>query len=52
MHTRYCIRRQLGACLRTSGARRLPQSLYLRSGDATLLVTCNCDRCEMTLTRV
>ena len=50
MHTRYCMRRQLGACLKGSNAGRLPRNLYLRTGKTLLKVTCHCDTCEMILT--
>ena len=51
MHTRYCIRRQLGACLMGPNAARLPRDLYLKTGATLLKVNCHCDCCEMTLTR-
>ena len=50
MHTRYCLRRQLGACLKGKNADRLPRDLYLKTGTTLLKVTCNCKTCEMTLT--
>ncbi len=50
MHTRYCIRRQLGACLKGKNATNLPRDLYLRTGSTLLKVTCDCKNCEMTIT--
>ncbi len=50
MHTRYCIRRQLGACLKGKNAARLPHDLYLKTGSTLLRVTCDCKNCEMLLT--
>jgi len=50
MHTRYCIRRQLGACLKGENANRLPRDLYLKTGNTLLKVNCNCSTCEMLLT--
>ena len=50
MHTRYCLRRQLGACLKGKNANRLPRDLYLKTGTTMLKVTCDCKNCEMTLT--
>ena len=50
MHTRYCIRRQLGACLKGPNASILPNELYLKTGNTKLKVICNCKLCEMTLT--
>ena len=50
MHTRYCIRRQLGACLKGKNATRLPRDLYLKTDTTLLKVTCDCTHCEMLLT--
>lgn len=50
MHTRYCIRRQLGACLQDPNANALPRELYLKTASTLLKVNCNCPTCEMTLT--
>ena len=50
MHTRYCLRRQLGACLKGRNATRLPRDLYLKNGATLLKVTCDCTHCEMFLT--
>lgn len=50
MHTRYCLRRQLGACLKGKNAKTLPRDLYLKTGTTLLRVTCNCKSCEMTIT--
>lgn len=50
MHTRYCLRRQLGACLRGAHAHSLPRDLFLQTGDTRLRITCDCSRCEMKIT--
>ena len=50
MHTRYCLRRQLGACLKGKNANRLPRDLYLKTGGTLLKVTCDCKACEMHIT--
>lgn len=52
MHTRYCLRRQLGACLKGKNAANLPRDLYLKTGNTLLKVTCDCKNCEMYLTLV
>ena len=49
MHTRYCLRRQLGACLLTPSGSSLPRELYLRSGNIELRVECTCNDCGMKL---
>lgn len=51
MHTRYCIRRQLDACLKGKNANALPRDIYLKTGSTLLRVTCDCRRCEMTITQ-
>ena len=51
MHTRYCIRRQLGACLKGKNADKLPRDLYLKTGTTLLRITCDCHTCEMRITR-
>ena len=51
MHTRYCIRRQLGACLKGKNSGKLPRELYLRSADTLLRINCDCRKCEMTITK-
>ncbi len=50
MHTRYCIRRQLGACLRGKNATALPPDLYLKTNNTLIRITCDCKSCEMRLT--
>ena len=50
MRTRYCLRRELGACRRAAGARQLPDVLRLRNGSTLLDVRCDCEACEMHLT--
>lgn len=49
MHTRYCLRRELGACRLDAKARQLPNELYLRNGNTLLRIDCDCSRCEMHL---
>ncbi len=47
MTTRYCMRRELGACLKNDGASRLKGPLTLRSGDITLRLDFDCASCRM-----
>ncbi len=50
MHTRYCLRRELGACLKDKKSKhQLPSPLFLRNGKTLLQVNCDCYRCEMTI---
>jgi collagenase-like PrtC family protease len=52
MNTRYCIRRELGACRMVKGAKQLPDKLFLRNGNTLLAVDCDCKRCEMKISVV
>ncbi|MBQ7444075.1 MAG: DUF3656 domain-containing protein, partial [Bacteroidaceae bacterium] len=48
MTCRYCLRRELGACLRTEGAPLLPPHVALRMSDGrTLPLRFDCQRCQM-----
>lgn len=48
MTTRYCLRRELGACLRTSEGRHLPSPLFLRSSSGvTFRLDFDCKNCRM-----
>lgn len=47
MTTRYCLRRELGACLREGGDRRLPGPLRLESGNISLGLDFDCRNCRM-----
>ena len=51
MHTRYCLRRQLGACLKGKNATTLPRDIYLKTGNTLMRVNCDCKTCEMTITQ-
>lgn len=47
MCTRYCLRRELGCCLKTQAGMGLPKELFLRNGNVTLQLRFNCVKCEM-----
>ena len=47
MTTRYCLRRELGACLKKGGADKIKGPLTLRSGDMTLRLDFDCAACRM-----
>ena len=47
MTSRYCIRRELGACLRTPGGSRLPSPLFLRASGVTYRLDFDCGACQM-----
>lgn len=50
MTTRYCLRREMGRCLRTPSGRLWPEPLYLKSGPNTFRLGFDCTNCRMTLT--
>ena len=53
MKTRYCLRRELGACLKEKHlTQTLPSTLLLRNGRTLLRANFDCSRCEMTITIV
>lgn len=47
MTTRYCLRRELGACLRTQNADKLPRELYLRASGVNYRLDFDCPNCRM-----
>lgn len=51
MSCRYCLRRELGACLKDSGAdynKSIPrEDLYIRTGPHTYKLSFDCRKCEM-----
>lgn len=49
MTTRYCLRRELGCCLKSSNDNKLPANLYLRNGRIVFKLIFNCKKCEMQL---
>ena len=53
MQTRYCIRRELGACLKEkSQVGRLPVPLFLRNPSGLYRVDCDCRRCGMDIIKL
>lgn len=54
MECRYCIRRELGACLKTPSGSRLPRDLMLRQsgGNRHYRLDFDCKRCLMSVTDV
>lgn len=48
MECRYCLRRELGACLRKKEEmKKLPSPLYIRTGNIRYRLDFYCDKCEM-----
>lgn len=51
MTTRYCLRREMGRCLRQGGGKEWKEPLTLRSGAASFGLEFDCSRCLMHLVR-
>lgn len=49
METRYCLRRELGACLKEGGAAKYPSELYLTTSGNRFRLAFDCARCRMRL---
>ncbi len=47
MTTRYCLRRELGACLKSPGASSLPSPLFLQAAGIRYRLDFDCDNCSM-----
>lgn len=47
MTTRYCLRRSLGACLKTPDGHKLPKELYLEAPVGRLRLEFDCKNCNM-----
>lgn len=47
MTTRYCLRRELGACLKTNSGKRLREPLTLRSAKRDFTLAFDCRECRM-----
>lgn len=47
MTTRYCLRREMGRCLKTPRGKEWPQKLLIRSGQRCFALEFDCKKCEM-----
>lgn len=48
MECRYCIRRELGACMKTNGTKKLPEKLFLRNNSNRVYrLEFDCNACRM-----
>lgn len=47
METRYCLRREMGACLKSNEGKRLPSPLFLASGGNRFRLDFDCRNCHM-----
>lgn len=49
MQTRYCLRRELGACLKTADGAKLPSPLFLRAPGVEYRLDFDCKNCGMNV---
>ncbi|MDE6556278.1 MAG: U32 family peptidase, partial [Duncaniella sp.] len=49
MNTRYCLRREMGCCLKTPEGKRMPATLFLDNPRLRLRAEFDCEACEMRL---
>lgn len=47
MTTRYCLRRELGCCLKSANADSLPPVLFIKNGNIKFRLQFDCKNCEM-----
>lgn len=52
MCTRYCLRRELGACLKTKNGSKLPSPLFLQNNTGKYRLDFDCGRCGMDVVKV
>lgn len=52
MQTRYCLRNEMGACLRKENATKLPAKLFLTSGQLLFRLDFDCRNCLMNIIKV
>ena len=52
MTTRYCLRREMGRCLKTEAGRKWPDGLTLQSGNIRLGLEFDCRHCRMNVVKI
>ena len=52
MTTDYCLRRELGACLKSQTSQKLPDELFLDSPAGLLRLDFDCAACRMKIHRI
>ena len=52
MTTRYCLRRELDCCLKSSSAKKLPSILFIESGSNRFRIDFDCKKCQMKVVRI
>lgn len=49
MNTRYCLRRELGFCLKTSSGKKLKAPLYITTANNCFRIEFDCNKCQMNI---
>lgn len=52
MTTKYCLRRELGACLKEKNGTKLPRKMFLKNESGTYRLDFDCKRCGMSVVRL
>lgn len=52
MTTKYCLRRELGACLKEKNGTKLPRPLFLKNDSGLYRLDFDCARCGMSVVRL
>lgn len=52
MNTRYCLRRELGCCLKTNNGKKLPTQLFIESGINKFKLYFDCKKCRMSIIKL
>lgn len=52
MTTRYCLRREMGFCLKSTNAKKLPSTLFIESGTNRFRLDFDCKNCRMKVVKV
>lgn len=52
MTTRYCLRREMGFCLKSTNAKKLPSTLFIESGSNRFRLDFDCKNCRMEVVKV
>lgn len=52
MTTKYCLRRELGACLKEKNGTKLPRQLFLKNDSGLYRLDFDCARCGMSVVRL
>lgn len=52
MTTRYCLRRELGYCMKTLQGKKIPAPLFIETGNMRFRLDFNCSECRMKVVKL